>query len=126
MNNRSGVTLVEVIIASVILVVAMIPLWGLMGSTHKQVMSSSDELRLAQIASELLEQVEAGIVTDTEGTLQQNGSEDSIKHCDFPAYIEEMKFKVTTENDPPIRRVTVSYEDKTVGKTRQYTVAGFK
>ena len=124
--KNNGVTLVEVIVASVILVIAMIPLWGLMGSSHKQAMSSSDELRLAQIASEILEQIEAGKNIPTEGELFPNGSEDTIKHVDFPSYIESIKFKITTEDDPPIRRITVSYKDKTVDKTRQYTVAGFK
>ncbi len=56
--SRKGVSLLEILFASGIMVAAMVPLWGLMGSSHKQVTLSADEIRASQIAAEILEQIE--------------------------------------------------------------------
>ncbi|PKL49924.1 MAG: hypothetical protein CVV42_04500 [Candidatus Riflebacteria bacterium HGW-Riflebacteria-2] len=56
--KRRGVSLLEILIASGIMITAMVPLWGLMGSSHKQVTLSADEIRVSQLAVEILEQIE--------------------------------------------------------------------
>ncbi len=57
MSTR-GISLLEILVASGILVAAMVPLWGLMGSSHKQVTLSADEIKASQLAVEMLEQIE--------------------------------------------------------------------
>jgi hypothetical protein len=57
MSSR-GISLLEILVASGILVAAMVPLWGLMGSSHKQVTLSADEIKASQMAVEMLEQIE--------------------------------------------------------------------
>lgn len=123
-KNCVGITLVEVLIAAVLLAFTMIPLWGLMGSSHKQAMTSADELRLAQIATEILEQYEAGVLTEelSNKQLQINGFEDNPKHSDYPSYITLF---VNTRKDTNIRYVEVYYEDPTTHKKKQYTTAGY-
>ena len=56
--TRKGLSLLEILIAAGIMVAAMVPLWGLMGSSHKQVTVSADEVRASQLANEILEQME--------------------------------------------------------------------
>lgn len=56
--TKRGVSLLEILIASGIMIAAMVPLWGLMGSSHKQVTLSADEIRVSQLAVEILEQIE--------------------------------------------------------------------
>eukprot|EP01156_Anaeramoeba_ignava_P015054 Anaeramoba_ignava/a611396_6.p2 GENE.a611396_6~~a611396_6.p2 ORF type:complete len:152 (-),score=8.00 a611396_6:960-1415(-) len=56
--HRKGISLLEIIVATCILVAAMVPLWGLLGSSHKQVTVSADEIKASQIALEILEQIE--------------------------------------------------------------------
>lgn len=56
--RRKGISLLEIVIASSIMIAAMVPLWGLLGSSHRQVTLSADEIRASQIAVEILEQVE--------------------------------------------------------------------
>ncbi|MBU1107058.1 MAG: hypothetical protein KKB51_10350 [Candidatus Riflebacteria bacterium] len=56
--KRRGMSLLEILIASGIMIAAMVPLWGLMGSSHKQVTLSADEIRVSQLAVEILEQIE--------------------------------------------------------------------
>ena len=56
--KKRGLSLVEILIAAAILLAAMIPLWGLMGTSHKQVIRSADEVKASQLAVEILEQLE--------------------------------------------------------------------
>ena len=56
--KRRGISLLEILIASGIMVAAMVPLWVLMGTSHKQVTLSADEIRVSQLAVEILEQIE--------------------------------------------------------------------
>ena len=58
MNRNSGMSLVEILVACGILIGAMLPLWGLMGTSHKQASMSMDELRASQVAVEIIEQIE--------------------------------------------------------------------
>lgn len=118
-------------IAAVILVLAMIPLWGLMGSSHKQAMTSADELRVAQLASEVLEQIEIGsysvadnstIDLNPEGHFDDDGN---VKNSPFPSYLKnpgglECRYK---ESDT-IRYVTITYKEPD-GKMRRYTLSGY-
>lgn len=65
--KKRGISLLEILIASGVMVAAMVPLWGLMGSSHKQVTLSADEIRVSQLAVEILEQIE------NKGWLPQDG-----------------------------------------------------
>jgi len=56
--NSRGISLIEILVASSIMVAALVPLWGLMGSSHKQVTLSADEIKASQLAAEMLEQIE--------------------------------------------------------------------
>ena len=56
--KKLGMSLVEILIAVVIFVSAIIPIWGLMSSSHQQVVRSADEIKISQITVEILEQIE--------------------------------------------------------------------
>ena len=56
--RRRGISLVEILIASAVFLAAVIPLWGLMGSSHQQVIRSADEIKASQLTVEILEQIE--------------------------------------------------------------------
>lgn len=56
--KKNGISLLEVLMASGIMIAAMVPLWGLLGSSHKQVTLSADEIKTSQLAVEILEQIE--------------------------------------------------------------------
>ena len=56
--KRQGISLIEILIASGIMIAAMVPLWGLLGSSHKQVTLSADEIKTSQLAVEIIEQIE--------------------------------------------------------------------
>ena len=56
--KKRGISLVEILIASAVFLASVIPLWGLMGSSHQQVMRSADEIKASQITIEILEQLE--------------------------------------------------------------------
>lgn len=68
MQNR-GFSLVEVVVAASILVAAMIPLWGLLGSSHRQVTVSTDEIKVSEIATSIIEQIENSDVFPDNGTV---------------------------------------------------------
>ena len=56
--SRRAVSLVEILIASAIFLAAVVPLWGLMSSSHQQVLRSADEIKASQLTIEILEQIE--------------------------------------------------------------------
>ncbi|MBR4329421.1 MAG: hypothetical protein IKO19_03805 [Candidatus Riflebacteria bacterium] len=56
--RKRGISLVEILIASAVFLAAVIPLWGLMGSSHQQVVRSADEIKASQLTVEILEQIE--------------------------------------------------------------------
>lgn len=56
--KKHGVSLVEILVAISILLAAMVPLWGLIGSSNQQVMRSADEVKASQLAVEIMEQLE--------------------------------------------------------------------
>ncbi|MBQ2592942.1 MAG: hypothetical protein II567_06645 [Candidatus Riflebacteria bacterium] len=56
--SKRGMSLVEILIASAVFLAAVIPLWGLMGSSHQQVTRSADEIKASQLTVEILEQLE--------------------------------------------------------------------
>lgn len=140
MRLKSGVSLVEVLIACGILIAAMIPLWGLMGTSHKQATMSMDELRASQIAVEVLEQIEnsgwAGNVSDVilinDGITKLSDGLD-ITLGEFPEY-QNFSLSVETtdvsgpENIGKILQLTVKYfskEHSNVEKPKEYTIGTF-
>lgn len=56
--KKRALSLVEILISTTILLAAIVPLWGLMGSSNQQIMRSSDEIMASQITVEILEQIE--------------------------------------------------------------------
>ncbi len=58
MIRNRGMSLVEIMVGLAILIIAMVPIWGLMGSSHQQVMRSADEIKASELAIELLEQLQ--------------------------------------------------------------------
>jgi len=126
---RKGLSLVEILIAASIMVAAMVPLWGLLGASHKQVTVSSDEVRASQIANEIIEQIEnsnwfpvAGkidfnIMKNSEikiGTTQPLG----ISIGDYPDYlrpsgsVEIEKYPASGADVGRIVRLKISYSTK--------------
>jgi hypothetical protein len=98
MNNKTGLSLVEILIAASIMVAAMVPLWGLLGSSHRQVTVSADEVRASQIANEIIEQIENSIWFPNPGQINftpvsagaiKIGGADGIDlaFSDFPEYL---------------------------------------
>ncbi len=97
--NARGISLLEILVASCILVAAMVPLWGLMGSSHKQVTLSADEIKTSQLAVEMLEQIEnsqwwpeigdIGFAPISEGKITLGTtSKINLQIGSFPAYLD--------------------------------------
>jgi type II secretory pathway pseudopilin PulG len=120
--NKKGMSLLEIIVATCILVAAMVPLWGLMGSSHKQVTISADEIRASQIAMEILEQIEnsgwnpdaAAYTSPISFTPQPNSKvmiipkeKIEVQFGNYPDYLK-LKGKIEVE--------AYSEDDKEIGK----------
>lgn len=56
--KNNGFSLIEILIATAILIAAMVPLWGLLGASHTQVTASTDEVLVSEIAVSIIEQIE--------------------------------------------------------------------
>ena len=56
--KKKGMSLVEILIAVSLLTATMMPLWGVMSSSHQQVLRSAEEVKASQLAVEVLEQLE--------------------------------------------------------------------
>lgn len=140
--KRNGLSLLEIIIAAGILVAAMVPLWGLMGSSHKQVTVSADEVRASQIAAEIFEQIENSNWFPDPGevnfTLVKNGTikigttlKLDLSVGDFPDYLEP-KARLEIEKYPAagfgrILRLSIDYrpKDKVGLEVKTYQIATF-
>ncbi len=128
--RRQGLSLLEILIASGIMVAAMVPLWGLMGSSHKQVTLSADEIRVSQLAVEILEQIENYGWIPADGDYQvaaQSGRQISIGNAikvevqigSYPEYLAlSGKINVKGYPSPPkadtgkIMRLMLNYKTK--------------
>lgn len=148
--KKQGLSLVEILIAAAILLVAMVPLWGLMGSSHQQVMRSADEIRASQIAVEILEQLEnnfsprelppedspkeynlnsGGVVTisDSSPTVVKIGHFDSYFMPKLFIETTSMKSSAEGREDQEIGRlvtVMLKYKSKE-GRDLDYVLRGF-
>lgn len=142
--TKKGLSLLEILIAAGIMVAAMVPLWGLMGSSHKQVTVSADEIKASQIANEILEQIENSKWFPDPGdisfTLLKNskmtvGGSKKIEFTvgDYDDYlapegkIEIEKYPSTSINAGRIIRLKVFYKTKErVGKEKKtYQISTF-
>lgn len=127
--NRWGISLIEVLVASAIMVAALVPLWGLMGSSHKQVTLSADEIKASQLAVEILEQIEnsqwwpdAGEISFkplSEGKLTiGTTSKIDLQIGNFPEYmdlkttIKIEKYPATGQEAGRIVRLILNYKSK--------------
>jgi hypothetical protein len=140
MIKRSGLSLLEVLIASGILLAAMLPLWGLMGSSHKQATMSLDELRASQIAAEILEQIEnsswrgdvSNVVLINDGTTKLANNFD-IVIGEFPEYQQfTINIETTDINEPEnlgkLLQLTINYfskEQTNNSEPKSYTIGTF-
>ena len=52
-----GMSLVEIMVSVFIFLAAIVPLWGLMGTSHHQVIRFSEEIIASQLTLEILEQI---------------------------------------------------------------------
>lgn len=132
--TRRGLSLLEIIIAASIMVAAMVPLWGLMGASHKQITVSADEVRASQIANEIIEQIEnsnwfpdAGEINFTflknSNVTIGNAQKTEISIGDYPDYLQPKglleieKYPPTGMNTGRIIRLKIAYSGKDkVGK----------
>ncbi|KAF1080886.1 MAG: hypothetical protein GQF41_2700 [Candidatus Rifleibacterium amylolyticum] len=112
--RRRGLSLLEILIASGIMVAAMVPLWGLMGTSHKQVTLSADEIRVSQLAVEILEQIENKGWFPADGSYPvkaESGKLISIGNAikvevqvgSFPEYLD-LDGKISVKRYPPAPR----------------------
>ena len=100
--KNNGFSLVEVLIAAGILVSAMIPLWGLLGSSHKQVTVSADEIRVSEIAASIIEQIENSNIFPDNADIKffpKSGKTNILRKINniklyFPVYPEYLKLSV--------------------------------
>jgi hypothetical protein len=110
MNSR-GISLLEILVASGIMVAAMVPLWNLMGSSHKQVTLSADEIKASQLTVEILEQIEnsgwwpengeIGFTPVSEGKITLgNTSKLEVSIGNFPEYLD-LKGTMKIARHPP-------------------------
>ncbi len=56
--NRKALSLVEILVSAFILIFAMLPLWGLMSTSHEETTKSADELKACQLVAEVMDQIE--------------------------------------------------------------------
>lgn len=127
--KRRGISLLEVLVASGIMVAALVPLWGLMGSSHKQVTLSADEIKASQLAVEMLEQIEnsqwwpdvgdIGFKPLSEGKLTiGTSSKIDLRIGSFPEYmdlkatIKIEKYPSTGQETGRIVRLILNYKSK--------------
>lgn len=146
--SKRGLSLIEILIASAVFLAAVIPLWGLMGSSHQQVMRSADEIRASQLTVEILEQIENSNNikclpeddTEKEYKLESGGeislgSEPSVvvKIGTFEEYLDpSLIVSAYTIKDGFVDEVVIgravtlvmNYKSKE-GKDLQYTLRGF-
>lgn len=141
--TRNGLTLVEIVVASVVMIIAIIPLWGLLGSSHRQVVVSSDEVIASQIALEILEQIEySGILFDDTdlpgneyaltGDSTLNITPDfEIGISTFPEYlepvaaIEAMRFPDTGTALGRIASVSIKFSSRDSDRRRTYNISTY-
>jgi type II secretory pathway pseudopilin PulG len=142
--KRKGLSLLEILIAAGIMIAAMVPLWGLMGSSHRQVVISADEVRASQIANEVLEQIEnsqwlpeEGQVNFTPvrgGAIKIGGSNGiNISFGDYPEYLdlqgvlEIEKYPVVSDSPGRILRLKMIYKakEKMGSVNKQYMISTF-
>lgn len=127
--SRNGLSLLEILIAAGIMVAAMVPLWGLMGSSHKQITVSADEVRASQLANEILEQMENlhwfpdpgevsfSILKNSKVSIGSNHRID-IEIGDFPDYlspkgrVEVEKYPSSSPEAGRILRLIIDYKSK--------------
>ncbi|MEW6710390.1 MAG: type II secretion system protein [Candidatus Riflebacteria bacterium] len=127
--KKGGMSLVEILVAAGILVAALVPLWGLLGSSHKQVTVSADEVRASQIANEILEQIEnAGWASDLDSATFKPVKNSKItvggkkpvelSFGDFPDYLDPeaeitiVKYPAGGSFSGRIFRLELSYKSK--------------
>ncbi|NCB45466.1 MAG: hypothetical protein BWY02_00404 [bacterium ADurb.Bin157] len=140
MNRNSGMSLVEILVACGILIGAMLPLWGLMGTSHKQASMSMDELRASQVAVEIIEQIENigwtgnvnNVMLVNDGVTKIDNNLD-ITLGEFPEY-QKFTINITTttiegsEDLGKIVQLTVNYYSKELtnsGDAKEYTLGTF-
>ncbi|MDN5280120.1 MAG: hypothetical protein PWR01_4085 [Clostridiales bacterium] len=141
---RRGLSLVEILIASTIMVAAMVPLWGLLGSSHQQVTISADEVRASQMANEIIEQIENSNWFPDPGEINFTPVKDSmitvgtskkvkIAIGDFPDYfkpdcrLEIEKYPASGDAYGRIVRLKVNYnaKDKVGNEVNTYQISTF-
>lgn len=136
--NKLGISLLEILIASAIMVGAMVPLWGLLGASHRQVTLSADEIRASQLAVEILEQMENLTTMPENGEFSFtpiSGGANSIgltrkfivKIGDFPEYfalkavLYITKFPETGAESGKTVRLVLQYKSKEVVGSEEKT-----
>lgn len=142
--RKQGLSLVEILIASSLLIATMVPLWGLMGSSHQQVIRSVEEVKASQLAAEIMEQLEnscnPACLPETDEEVEYNlnsggvvtiGKEPSavvVKISHFDEYL--MPKLIVTSSDElcgsvgRIVGLTIAYKSKE-GRDLDYTLRGF-
>lgn len=142
--RRRGLSLIEILIASVLLVATLVPMWGLMGASHRQITISSDEIRASQIALEIIEQIEnsgwfpqAGDIHFTpvaNGAVRLGGTSGiEVQIGEFPEYfalkgrIEVDGFPASGANSGRVVRVILFYTPREVvgEQEKSYQVSTF-
>lgn len=126
---KRGFSLLEILIASGIMIAAMVPLWDLLGSSHKQVTLSADEIKTSQLAVEILEQIENSQWWPDNGEISftpLSGSRTTIgtskklevqignfpEYLDLKAVLNIDKFPTTGVEAGKVVRLTLSYKTK--------------
>ena len=142
---RKAITLVEILISTAILLCAIIPIWGLMGSSNQQVMKSYDEIKASQLTVEILEQIEnycsSELLPDDDegknydissnGTININDDSHIIQIGSFEEYFEP-KLNIRSEHlfdnqeklIGSIVSLTLRYKTKE-GQDSKYILRGF-
>lgn len=136
--KKCGFSLIEILIASGIMIAAMVPLWDLLGSSHKQVTLSADEIRVSQLAVEILEQIENSQWWPEKGEISfiplsesmiTIGSSNRIEiqigkfpeYFDLKAVLKIEKFPDTGAEAGKVVRLILTYKSKeTVGKAEKF------
>ncbi len=128
---KKAITLVEILIATAILLSAIIPIWGLIGSSNQQVMKSYDEIKASQITMEILEQIENycyadSLPYDENGKDYSLGSNGTIKISDNSPIIQVGSFEdyFRPKLNIVARPLYIGNEDKPFGSLVSLTFNG--
>lgn len=113
-SHQAGFTLIEVVMATVILMLALVPMCGLCSQASATLQRASDAAYGQQLAAGKLEE----LIADTP-SLPGSGSEDVTAQPPFPAY--SLEHVISSDGEVTLYVVQISWQR--MGREHQFSLA---